>query len=218
MKKAEQKDGKKIKDTESQAKESSAKESKERNDENDKTIDEDTSKENNPSEKESEMQDEANSEKKEVSEEKKELSWEEKYKLINDKYLRLSAEYDNYRKRTLKEKMDLIKSAGSDILINFLSVTDNLDRAKKSINASDDMKSMKEGLDLIFKGLNDFLQSRGIKEIEAQGNEFDTDLHEAVTKIPAPEKKLKGKVVDVIEKGYTLNGQVLRYAKVVIGE
>ena len=149
---------------------------------------------------------------------KKELSWEEKYNSLNDKYFRLTAEFDNYRKRTLKERMDLIKSAGEDILINFLPVVDNIERAKKSIEEAKEIEPIKEGIDLIFKNMTDFLSQRGIKEIEAVGEEFDTDLHEAITKIPAPEENLKGKVVDVIEKGYKLHDKIIRFSKVVIGE
>ncbi len=148
----------------------------------------------------------------------KEPTFEEKYNNLNDKYLRLSAEFDNYRKRTLKERMDLIKSAGEDILVNFLPVLDNIQRAQQSVNDSKDIKAIGEGVNLIIKTMSDFLLQKGIKEIEAVGKEFDTDLHEALTKIPAPSKKLKGKVVDVIEKGYTLNEKVIRFAKVVIGE
>jgi molecular chaperone GrpE len=147
-----------------------------------------------------------------------EETFEEKYNKLNDKYLRLAAEYDNYRKRTLKEKMDLIKNAGEDILSNFLPILDNMDRAKKSIDETSDIDSVKEGITLIHKNLKDFISSRGVKEIEATGKDFDTDLHEAVTKIPAPDKKLKGKVIDVIEKGYRLNDKIIRYAKVVVGE
>jgi len=143
---------------------------------------------------------------------------EDKYNELNDKYLRLSAEYDNYRKRTLKERMELIKSAGEDTLINFLPIMDNIDRAKKSVDEAKDIEAIKEGINLIYKNIFDFLTERGIKEIKAIGEPFDTDLHEALTKIPAPDKSLKGKVVDVIEKGYKLNDKVLRFVKVVVGE
>lgn len=143
---------------------------------------------------------------------------EESYNELNDKYLRLSAEYDNYRKRTLKERMDLIKSAAEDTLINFLPIMDNIDRAKKSVDDAKDIEAIKEGINLIYKHIFDFLTERGIKEIEATGKTFDTDLHEALTKIPAPSKNMKGKVVDVIEKGYKLKDKVLRFAKVVVGE
>lgn len=160
-----------------------------------------------------EAEDEAKQEAKETEE-----SIEEKYEKMNDKYLRLAAEYDNYRKRTLKEKMELIKTAGEDILVNFLPVIDNMERAQKSVKESNDIESVKEGIDLIYKNLIDFIKSRGVKEIEAVGEAFDTDLHEAVTKIPAPDDKQKGKVIDVIEKGYKLNDKVIRYAKVVVGQ
>ncbi len=143
---------------------------------------------------------------------------EEKINELNDKYLRLVAEYDNYRKRTLKEKTELIKTAGEDTLVNFLPVMDNIDRAKKSVDEAKDIEAVKEGINLIYKHLHNFLKERGIKEIEAVGEVFDTDLHEALTKVPAAEDDMKGKVVDVIEKGYKMNDKVLRYAKVVVGE
>ncbi len=137
---------------------------------------------------------------------------------LNDKYLRLSAEFDNYRKRTLKERMELIKNAGQDILMELLPVKDNFERALKSTEESKDVKAIREGIELIYNGFCQFLEQNGVKEIDAMNQEFDTDVHEAVTKIPAPEKKLKGKVVDVIEKGYFINKKVMRYAKVVVGE
>ncbi len=152
------------------------------------------------------------------NEESKEATWEDKYNEINDKYLRLSAEFDNYRKRTLKERMDLMKTAGEDILKNLLPVIDNIERAEQSVNDAKDIDAVKEGISLIKKNFINFTEQRGIKEIEAMGQEFDTDLHEALTKIPAPDETLKGKVVDVIEKGYTLNDKVIRFAKVVVGE
>ncbi|MCF6365620.1 MAG: nucleotide exchange factor GrpE [Bacteroidales bacterium] len=156
--------------------------------------------------------------KKYASKKKKEPGFEEKYNLLNDKYLRLSAEYDNYRKRTLKERMELMKNAGEDILINFLPVMDNIERAKNSIDDAKEINAIKEGIDLIYKSIYDFLTNKGISEINAKGETFDTDLHEAITKIPTPEEDMKGKVVDVIEKGYKMKDKVLRYAKVVVGE
>jgi molecular chaperone GrpE len=135
-----------------------------------------------------------------------------------EKYLRLSADFDNYRKRTMKEKIDLTKQAGEEIFNRILPVLDNLERAMKSVEEAKDMDAVKEGMHLIYNMFKEYLGQQGVKEIEAMHQEFDTDVHEAVTKIPASDSKLKGKVVDVIEKGYFLNDKVLRYAKVVIGE
>jgi molecular chaperone GrpE len=135
-----------------------------------------------------------------------------------DKYLRLQAEFDNYRKRTLKEKMELTKSAGESILMNILPVIDDFERALQSMNDAKEEGAVKEGIELIYKRFKDFMTMNGIKEIEAKEQTFDTDLHEAITKIPAPTEDLKGKVVDVIQKGYLLNDKVIRFAKVVIGE
>jgi molecular chaperone GrpE len=136
----------------------------------------------------------------------------------NDQYLRLHAEFDNYRKRTLKEKMELTKSAGESLLINILPVIDDFERAMKAMETATEIAPIKEGIDLIYKRFSDFIKMNGIKEIDAKEKEFDTDLHEAITKIPSPSEDLKGKVVDVIQKGYTLNDKVIRFAKVVIGE
>ncbi len=137
---------------------------------------------------------------------------------LNDKYLRLNAEFDNYRRRTLKERSELIKTAGEDILINLLPLMDNFERAIGSIENAKDIDAVKEGITLIYNNFKDFLRQKGIKEIEAKEKDFDTDLHEAIAKIPAPDKELKGKIVDVTEKGYTLNDKVIRFSKVVVGE
>jgi len=145
-------------------------------------------------------------------------SYEEKIKELTDKYLRLSAEFDNYRKRTLKEKIELTKSAGEELLKNILPVMDDFERGIKTVNNAGDITAIKEGIDLIYNKFKDFLNQNGVREIDAKEKEFNIDLHEAVTKIPAAKKDLKGKVVDVIEKGYTLNDKVIRYSKVVIGE
>ncbi len=149
-----------------------------------------------------------------------EVSFEQKYKEMHEKYLRLTAEYDNYRKRSLKEKMDLIKSAGEDILLSILPVMDNFERALSSIEkkTNEEENAVLDGVELIYKNFKDFLAQKGVKEIEAKGKDFDTDLHEAITKIPAPEESLKGKVVDVTEKGYLMHEKVIRFAKVVVGE
>jgi molecular chaperone GrpE len=163
-----------------------------------------------------ETADEAEAEEKE--EPKKEPTAEEKLAELQDRYLRLSAEYDNFRKRTLREKIDLQKSANENLLEAILPVADDFDRAMQSVDDAKDIKAVKEGMKLISGKFNGFLNQQGVKEIEAVNKEFDTDLHEAITKIPAPSKKLKGKVVDVIQKGYFLNDKVLRFSKVVIGE
>jgi molecular chaperone GrpE len=151
-------------------------------------------------------------------ESKPEENFEVKYNELNDRYLRLMAEFDNYRKRTLKEKMELTKNGGEDVLKGILPVVDNMERAIKSLETAKDMEAVKEGINLIYKKFQEFLTTKGLKEIEAQGLELDTDKHEAVTKFTAPSEDLKGKIIDVIEKGYTLNDKVIRYAKVVIGE
>jgi molecular chaperone GrpE len=136
----------------------------------------------------------------------------------HDKYLRLSAEFDNYRKRTLKEKADLMRMANEDLLKDILPVVDDFERGMDSMDKSEDVDALKEGVHLIHRRFMEFLKQKGIKEIEAKDQPFDIDFHEAMTKIPAPSKELKGKVVDVIEKGYTLNDKVVRYAKVVVGD
>ena len=148
----------------------------------------------------------------------KEPTAEEKLAELQDRYLRLSAEYDNFRKRTLKEKIELQKSANENLLQALLPVADDFDRAMQSVDEAKDIQAVKEGMTLILGKFIGFLNQQGIKEIEAVHKEFDTDLHEAITKIPAPTKKLKGKVVDVVQKGYYLNDKVLRFSKVVIGE
>lgn len=135
-----------------------------------------------------------------------------------DQYLRLQAEFDNYRKRTLKEKMEMIKTAGESVLLNILPVIDDFERALKSMDDAKDENAVREGLNLIYKRFTDFLKQNGITEVVAVEQDFDTDLHEAITKIPAPTEALKGKVVDVVQKGYMLNDKVIRFAKVVIGE
>ena len=154
----------------------------------------------------------------EKEEPKKEPTAEEKLAELQDRYLRLSAEYDNFRKRTLKEKIDLQKSGNENLLQSILPVADDFDRAMQMVDEAKDIKAVKEGMKLISDKFQGFLTQQGVKEIEAVNKAFDTDIHEAITKIPAPTKKLKGKVVDVIQKGYYLNEKVLRYSKVVIGE
>lgn len=137
---------------------------------------------------------------------------------MNDKYLRLSAEYDNYRKRTLKERMELTKSAGEGLLRGMLPVVDDFERAISHLGEASDLNAVKEGIDLIYNKFQEFLKQNGVNEIDAKEKDFDTDLHEAITKIPAPDESMKGKVIDCVEKGYMLNDKVMRFAKVVVGE
>ncbi len=135
---------------------------------------------------------------------------------MNDKYVRLAAEYDNYRKRTMKEKADLIKGAGSDILVGLLPVMDDFERGLAHMTDAADVASLKEGVDIIYKKFSEFLTKKGVTEIAAKGEVFDADVHEAVTTIPAPSDDLKGKVFDCVEKGYRMGDKVIRFAKVVV--
>ena len=137
---------------------------------------------------------------------------------LKDQHLRLIADFDNYRKRTLKEKADLIKSGGENVFINILPIIDDFERALKSIETSPDVEALKEGVQLIYEKFIAFLNRNGVKEIPSQNVDFDTDLFDAVAMVPAPTPKLKNKVIDTVEKGYTLNDKVIRHAKVVVGE
>lgn len=143
---------------------------------------------------------------------------EQKVNELQDKYLRLSAEFDNYRKRTLKEKSDLIKTAGEDLLKRLLPIKDDFERGLAAMENTQEIAPVKQGIELIYNKFNDFFTQNGVKEIESHNQAFNTDIHDAITKIPAPEEHLKGKVVDVIEKGYMLGDKVLRFSKVVVGE
>lgn len=135
-----------------------------------------------------------------------------------DKYLRLVAEFDNYRKRTLKEKMDLIASGGEDVIKSLLAIMDDIDRALDAMTKSNDIEAIRQGIMLIHQKLFDTLHAKGVEEISAIGQELDTDLHEAVAKFPVAEEEKKGKVIDVVQKGYKLKDKVVRFAKVVVGE
>lgn len=143
---------------------------------------------------------------------------DQKINELNDKYLRLSAEFDNYRKRTLKEKSDLIKTAGEDLLKRLLPILDDFERGLAAMDKTQETEPLKLGVELVYNKFKEFFNQNGVKEIDSQNQNFDTDLHDAITKIPAPDETLKGKVVDVIEKGYTLGDKVLRFSKVVVGE
>jgi molecular chaperone GrpE len=155
------------------------------------------------------------------TEETVELTAEEKLQAevqqLNDKYLRLYAEFDNYKRRTQKERVELLQTAGKDVIVSLLTVLDDFDRALKAIETASDVEPVKEGILLVHTKLKGLLAQKGLKDIESINQVFNTDFHEAITNIPAPNDDLKGKVIDEVEKGYTLNDNVIRFAKVVVG-
>ncbi len=150
-----------------------------------------------------------------------ELSVEDKLKqenaALNDKYLRLFAEFDNYKRRTQKERIELLQTAGKDVIVSLLTILDDFDRANKAAETAVEVGPIKEGVQLVHNKLMSVLGQKGLKVMESINTPFDTDLHEAITKVPAPSEELKGKVIDELEKGYTLNEKVIRFAKVVVG-
>lgn len=135
-----------------------------------------------------------------------------------DKYLRLVAEFDNFRKRTAKERLDLMQTAGKDVILPMLEVLDDAERAQKQLEAEAGTSSQAEGLQLVFGKLRNVLQAKGVKAMESIGSDFDADKHEAITEIPAPQPELVGKVVDEVVKGYYMNDKIIRFAKVVVGK
>ena len=143
--------------------------------------------------------------------------WEMKYNSINDSYLRLMADFDNYRKRTIKEKADLIKNAGERIIVDFLPVVDNFERALESMKTAEDVDAVRQGVELIYNQIMSMMKANGVAVIETKEAPFDTEFHEAITTIPAPTPELKDKIVDCTTKGYTMNEKVIRHAKVVVG-
>ncbi len=152
-----------------------------------------------------------------------ELSVEEelevKVKEATDKYLRLYSEFDNFRKRTQKEKIELYKTAGEDVITAILPVLDDFERAFKAMEETNEIDGLKDGVKLIHDKMFNILKQKGLEEIESSvGKDFNIEYHEAITQLPAPSKKEKGKVLDEIEKGYQLNGKVIRFTKVVIGQ
>jgi molecular chaperone GrpE len=152
------------------------------------------------------------------NEEVKEPTADEKYAELNDKFVRLYSEFDNYRKRTNKEKLDLIANANAGILKDLVSVLDDFERAISNNENATDIDSVKEGFHLIYNKFKNQLESKGLKPMIAKGEAFDSELHEAIANIPAPTEDLKGKIIDDVEKGYYLNEKVIRYAKVVVGQ
>lgn len=152
----------------------------------------------------------------EATDQPDEKSWEAKYHEMYDNYLRLYSEFDNFRKRSIRERSELIKTAGADVLRSLLPVLDDFDRAQKSIAAAADIESLKTGMELVHHKFRTILADKGLTEVVPTGEVFDAELHEAITQVPAPSEELKGKVMDVVEKGFKLNDKIIRYPKVVI--
>lgn len=142
----------------------------------------------------------------------------EQLEVQKDKYLRLSAEFDNYRKRTMKEKAELVLNGGEKTISSILPVLDDFERALQNMEKTTDVNAVKEGVEIIYNKFMKVLKENGVKVIEAKGLPLNTDFHEAIAVIPAPEEALKGKVLDCVQNGYTLNDKVIRHAKVVVGE
>ncbi len=135
-----------------------------------------------------------------------------------DKYMRLFAEFDNYKKRSFKEKMEVIQTGGKDVIMSMLDVIDDSIRAEKQMETATDINAVKEGMSLVFTKLKNTLQQKGLKAFDSIGEEFDVEKHEAVTEIPAPSPAMEGKVIDELHKGYFLNDKLIRHAKVVVGK
>jgi molecular chaperone GrpE len=135
-----------------------------------------------------------------------------------DKYLRLMAEFENFKRRTAKERIDLIQTAGKDVIVSLLDVMDDCDRAEKQLNGTDDIAVQKEGIQLVFNKIRATLHAKGLKAMESIDQAFDVELHEAITEVPVPDDNKKGKVIDEVTKGYYLNDKIIRFAKVVVGK
>lgn len=143
---------------------------------------------------------------------------ESEVKEQKDKYLRLMAEFDNFRRRTAKERLELMQTAGKEVVVALLDVLDDCDRAEKQLNSSDNIATQKEGILLVFNKLRSTLQSKGVKPMESINTDFDVEKHEAIAEIPAPTPELQGKVLDEVVKGYYMNDNIVRFAKVVVGK
>ena len=143
--------------------------------------------------------------------------WEAKFNTLNNSHLRLMADFDNYRKRTIKEKADLIKNAGERIICDFLPIIDNFERALASMKTAEDVDAVRQGVELIYNQVMSMMKANGVAVIETENAPFDTEFHEAITTIPAPTPELKDKIVDCTTKGYMMNDKVIRHAKVVVG-
>lgn len=177
---------------------------------------EDTILENQEETVENETENEVDNEESGESSEKNEQ--EEQITELKDKYLRLAAEFENYKRRTVKEKLNMMGTAARDTLSALLPVLDDFDRAKKNAEDENSKEPFSEGVMMVYNKLNNTLQQKGMKAMESTGEVFDPELHEAITEIPAPSEDMKGKVIDTIEKGYYLNDVILRHAKVVVGK
>lgn len=153
-----------------------------------------------------------------LSEESELEKWQQQVAEWKDKYIRLVAEFDNYKKRSFKEKMETIQTAGKDVMMSLLDVLDDSERAEKQMATASDIQAIREGMQLVFNKLKHTLNQKGLKSFESIGEPFDVEKHEAVTEIPAPSKKQEGKVLDELQKGYLLNDKLIRHAKVVIGK
>jgi molecular chaperone GrpE len=154
----------------------------------------------------------------EVEEESELERVKEELQAQKDKYLRLFADFDNFKKRSARERIDQMQTAGKEVITSLLDVLDDCDRAEKQLQNTDDLNQVKAGIQLVFNKLRSVLQSRGLKAMEALHTEFDVEKHEAITEIPAPTEELKGKVLDDVQKGYYLNDKIIRFAKVVVGK
>ncbi|MEY2835525.1 MAG: hypothetical protein RLZZ557_1187 [Bacteroidota bacterium] len=135
-----------------------------------------------------------------------------------EKYIRLYADFDNFKRRSARERIELIQTAGREVIQAMLEVVDDCDRAEKQLQKSDDLQQIREGVQLVFTKLRNTLQAKGLKEMKSIGADFDPDVHEAITEIPVPDENMKGKVVDEVEKGYLLNDKIIRFSKVVVGK
>jgi molecular chaperone GrpE len=153
-----------------------------------------------------------------VEEESETEKLAEELKEQKDKYIRLFAEFDNYRRRTAKENIELRQTAGKEIIISLLDVLDDCERAEKQLEKSGDIQQFSEGALLIMNKLRKVLESKGLQQMDSIKKDFDVEKHEAITEIPAPDKKLQGKVIDEIQKGYYLNDKIIRFAKVIVGK
>lgn len=173
---------------------------------------------NNAGEQANETVQEENNNNKQNTDTDKTAEYEATIADLKDKYLRQAAEFDNYRKRVLKEKSELIQNGGESVISSLLPIIDDFERALQNMKKSDDTAALKEGVELIYQKFMKTLESNGLKTIETKEADFNTDFHEAVAMIPAPNDESKGKVVDCVQKGYKLNDKVIRHAKVAVGQ